>query len=85
MKKTLQLLDRALEQHPAPYWHERLKLNRNALHNARMRGHLSPAIAGPLALELGDDPKDWIALAAIEAMPIPETERQRLKRACHYS
>lgn len=31
MKSTMDLLDKALAQHPAPYWHERLKLNRSAL------------------------------------------------------
>ena len=67
MQNTMNLLDAALATQPAPYWHEKLKLNRNALHNARMRGHISPAIAGALAEELGQDVKNWIVLAALES------------------
>lgn len=67
MKSTMDLLDKALSQHPAPYWHERLKLNRSALHVAKTRGHVSPAIAGALAEEMGEDPQPWIVLAALES------------------
>lgn len=67
MQNTMSLLETALNTKPAPYWHEKLKLNRNALHNARMRGHLSPAIAGALAEELGQDVRNWIVIAALES------------------
>ena len=67
MQTTLNLLETALKKEPAPYWHERLKLSRNALHTAKTRGHLSPAIAGALAEELGQDPKEWIVVAALES------------------
>lgn len=67
MQNTMNLLDAALQKAPAPYWHERLKLNRNAFHNARIRQHLSPAIAGALASEMGEDPKEWIVVAALES------------------
>lgn len=67
MQTTMNLLDEALEQKPVQEWHKSLKLNRNAFHNARMRGHLSPAIAGALAEELGKNPADWIVIAALES------------------
>lgn len=67
MLSTMNLLEQALSMQPAQYWHEKLNLNRNALHNARQRGHISPAIAGALAEELGQDPKDWIVVAALES------------------
>jgi len=67
MQTTLNLLDAALQQQPAPFWTEKLKLSRGALHTAKARGHLSPAIAGALAEELGKDPKEWIVLAALES------------------
>lgn len=67
MTTTIDLLEKALNVHPAPYWHERLSLSRNALHQAKQRGHVSPAIAGALAEELGEDPKDWIVMAALES------------------
>lgn len=67
MQTTMNLLDAALEAKPIQEWHKTLKLNRNAFHNARMRGHLSPAIAGALAEELGQPVKDWIVIAALES------------------
>lgn len=67
MQSTINLLDAALKKHPAQYWHEKLKINRNALHNARMRGHISPAIAGALAEEMGEDPEKWMVIAALES------------------
>jgi len=67
MQTTLNLLDTALSQQPAPFWTEKLKLSRGALHTAKARGHLSPAIAGALAEELGQDPKEWIVVAALES------------------
>ena len=67
MQTTMHLLDKAFSLHPAPFWTERLKLARQTLHTAKTRGHLSPAIAGALAEELGQDPKEWIVLAALES------------------
>jgi hypothetical protein len=67
MQNTMNLLEQALSMQPAQYWHEKLNLNRNALHNAKQRGHISPAIAGALAEELGQNVKDWIVVAALES------------------
>lgn len=67
MQNTMNLLDAALQKHPAAFWHQKLNLSRNALHSAKHRGNLSPAIAGALAEELGLDPRDWIVIAAIES------------------
>lgn len=79
MQHTMNLLDEALAIQPAPYWHEKLKLSRNALHNARMRGHISPAIAGALAKELGQDPKEWIVVAALESERDSACKTQMIK------
>lgn len=67
MQNTMNLLDEALKQNPAPYWTEQLKLSRNTLHTSKNRGHLSPAIAGALAEKLGKDVKQWIVIAALES------------------
>jgi hypothetical protein len=64
---TMQLLDEALTLKPAQEWHKALKLNRNAFHNAKIRGHLSPAIAGALAEEMGKPAGEWIIIAALES------------------
>lgn len=67
MQTTMNLLAEALTSHPAPYWTEKLKLSRTTLNTAKSRGHLSPAIAGALAEELGQDAKNWIVIAALES------------------
>jgi hypothetical protein len=67
MQTTMNLLAAALKQQPAPYWTERLNLARTTLNTAKSRGHLSPAIAGALAEEMGQNPQDWIILAAMES------------------
>ena len=67
MQNTMQLLETALKIQPAAAWHEKLKLSKNALHAAKNRGHLSPAIAGALAEELGEDFQKWMVIAALES------------------
>lgn len=66
MQTTMNLLDAALELHPAPYWHKKLNLSRSVLHTAKIRRNLSPAIAGALAEELGEPIEKWIVIAALE-------------------
>ena len=67
MQTTMNLLDAALQLHPAPYWHKKLKLSRSVLHTSKIRGNLSPAIAGALAEELGESVEKWIVIAALES------------------
>lgn len=67
MQHTMTLLTRALETRPAPEWTRELGLSRNALANAKLRGHVSPAIAGAIAEKLGEDPIRWTAIAALES------------------
>ena len=67
MQTTMNLLDAALAKQPAPYWHKKLGLSRTVLHTAKIRGNLSPAIAGALAEELGEPVEKWIVIAALES------------------
>lgn len=68
MQTTLDLLASALKADPSiATWTKKLGLSDKALYNARDRGHLSPAVAGALAEELGQDAKDWIVVAALES------------------
>ncbi len=80
MQNTMNLLDKALQLNPAPFWTERLKLSRGALHTAKTRGHLSPAIAGALAEEMGQNVNDWIVLAALESERDSACKSRMLKR-----
>ena len=76
----MNLLDTALAQQPAPFWTQRLKLARNTLHTAKVRGHLSPAIAGALAEELGEDAREWIVVAALESERDSACKTRMIKR-----
>lgn len=80
MQTTMTLLEQALEVHPAAYWHQKLQLSRNALHSAKHRGNLSPAIAGALAEELGQDIKTWMVVAALESERESACKTRMMKR-----
>ena len=80
MPTTMNLLDEAFAIHPAPFWTERLKLARQTLHTSKTRGHLSPAIAGALAEEMGRDPTPWIVVAALESERDSACKTRMLKR-----
>ena len=67
MQSTMQLLDKALDFQKAARWCETLNLDPSVISQARRRGNLSPALAGNLAIELGESVEHWIAVAAIEA------------------
>ncbi len=67
MQTTMNLLEAALAKKPSPEWTSELKIHRNTLHTSRLRGHLSPAIAGVLAEKLGEDVNKWIVIAALES------------------
>jgi plasmid maintenance system antidote protein VapI len=68
MQKSMELFDRAMVFEPsAKAWCEKLGVSRNTLAAAKVRGKLSPALAGNLAIELGENAEHWIAIAAIEA------------------
>lgn len=67
MQTTMELLDAALKKKNSTEWAIQLKLSGNALRTAKHRGNLSPAIAGALAEELGEDPQKWIVIAALES------------------
>ena len=67
MQTTMNLLAAALDAQPAARWTEKLQLSSGALSAAKTRGHLSPAIAGALAEELGQDSEKWMVIAALES------------------
>lgn len=80
MQNTMQLLDKALKFQKAARWCEALNLDPSVISQARKRGNLSPALAGNLAIELGEDAEHWIAVAAIEGEK-DSPLLQRLKRS----
>lgn len=63
---TLDLLGKAITIKTIPEWTAALGLSQKALYTAKDRGHLTPVMAGLLAIELKEDPDKWISQAVIE-------------------
>ena len=80
MEGTMELLDKAIQAHPVPYWTEKLELSRTALHTSKQRGHLSPAIAGRLAEFLEENVEQWMMIAALESERDSACKTHMLKR-----
>lgn len=83
MQTTMNLLERALKIQPYKYWTQRLNLSRGALHSGKTRGHLSPAIAGALAEEMGESPRDWMVIAALESEKNSACKTRMIERFRH--
>lgn len=67
MNATMKLLEKAEKIKDLSAWAETLGLTKRTLYTAKYRGALSPAVAGALAQEMGEDPKEWIVVAALES------------------
>lgn len=80
MPTTMQLLNRALASQKQARWAELLDVSDATLSVAKRRGRLSPTLAGEIAQALGEDPRDWIAIAALEAEPDTEHRRKLMTR-----
>lgn len=81
MLTTMTLLDRALRVKTPPEWARELGLERTALHNAKKREHLSPAIAGAIAKVLGEPVEKWICIAALESEKDSACKKMLVKEA----
>lgn len=66
MPKTLDLLQRALEIKTKSEWARTLNIMPSVFTRARHEGRLSPGVAGNLAIELGEDPTQWMIAAMLE-------------------
>lgn len=66
MRKTIELIAMAEEKQDLSAWAQKLGLTKRALYTAKYRGCLSPAIAGALAEDLGEDAAAWMVIAALE-------------------
>lgn len=78
MHQTLDLLTKALKQKTVSEWARTFNISPSTITNARSRGRLSPTLAGGLAMKLGEDPQQWIAIAALEAEPESDYKNQLL-------
>ena len=80
MQTTMNLLSEAMKVKGLSDWADDLGLSKRALYTAKDRGHLSPAIAGALADELGQDVKNWIVVAALESERESACKTRMMKR-----
>lgn len=70
MDTTMDLLNKAMDRIPSDAEYcRRLGISRTTFAVARVRGRLTPVVAGALAAEIGEDPEHWTAVAALEAAP----------------
>lgn len=67
MPKTADLLAKALEKKTVSEWARLFNIVPSTLTNARRAGHLSPGLAGNIALELGENPQTWMLAATLES------------------
>ena len=79
MPNTMQLLQRALTVQSQARWAHSLDVSEAAISQAKKRGRLSPTLAGRIASTLGENPTEWIAVAALEAEPDSTAKEQLLK------
>lgn len=81
METTLSLYHKAMEINPnAAAWCETMGLSRNTLAVAKVRGRMSPELAGALASNMpNEDVQHWINVATVEATKNPAL-RARLRR-----
>lgn len=80
MQQTMELLDKAVAIAPIPTWTKKLQLSRDAISNAKSKGHLTPVIAGALAAELDEDIAKWTTLAVIEGAKDSPAKRALMKK-----
>jgi len=76
MTKTLELYEKALKKQHAAAWARAFNLTPSAFSHVKKQGRLSPVLAGNIAAALGEDPMEWIAIAALEA----EKDSEQLER-----
>lgn len=81
MTNTMQLFEKALSVKHAAAWARDLNLTRATFSMAKKQGRLSPVLAGNFAMELGEDPEHWVAIAALEAEKDSELLARLKKRS----
>ncbi len=80
MPTTMQLLDKALKFQPAARWADALDLSGLHHHPGAQARPSQPHTRRQHRGQLGEDPKEWVTIAAMEAEPDSTAKRQLLKR-----
>jgi hypothetical protein len=77
-ESTKELITKALRKQSASEWARTYNTLPSTMTEAKRTGRLSPILAGNLAIDLGEDPKHWMAVAALENKR-ESTLKKRLK------
>jgi hypothetical protein len=80
MQTTMNLLGSAEKVRDLSAWARELGLSKQALYNCKYREHLSPAIAGAMAEQMGEDVDKWIVIAALESEKDSACKTRMIKR-----
>ena len=67
MNTTMELFEKALTVKNQSAWARDYNVTPETFSMAKKTGRLSPIIAGNIAIDLGEDPEHWMAVAALEA------------------
>ena len=79
MDRSISLLERAMNGSKYIEIAEQIGVGHSALANSKRVGHLSPLLAGQLAVLLNENVEHWMAVAAIECAK-PGKARQMLEK-----
>ena len=79
MDASISLLDRAQQAIPLTQLAEEIGVRHTALSNCRKVGHLSPLIAGGIAVFLSENVEHWMAVAAAESAREGKAKRMLLR------
>ena len=82
MAHTLELLNEALEKQTISAWARAFNMSPSAITNATAKWRLSPVFAGNLAIEFGESPEHWVAIAAMETEPDSPLLTVPLDKSC---
>ncbi|MDB5965394.1 MAG: hypothetical protein JWQ72_1894 [Polaromonas sp.] len=79
MQTSIRLMERALEGRRYVDLAEEIGVHHTALSNSKRVGHLSPLLAGQIAVFLNEDVPKWMAIAAVECAREGKAKRQLMK------
>lgn len=81
MHTTMELFEKALTVKHQSAWARDYNITPETFSMAKKTGRLSPIVAGNIAIDLGEDPEHWMAVAVLEAANNGELVARLKKRA----
>lgn len=79
MQGTIRLLERALEGRRYVDLAAEIGVQHSAIANSKKVGHLSPLLAGQIAVLLNEDVPKWMAIAGVESARDGKAKRELMR------